>query len=198
MRCKTLSFCILVAILLAGPALAAPDAAPADAAATIAVTDSKVVLADGVKQHAKEDKAALAAASVAPAGDKKPKSKVVIPTEPSAILAMIGTAFKEGQWAWAIGLLFTLLIVLLRAVPSIKSILPKKVVPWLTIALATGASVATSLALGMNWLGAIGSGLTAGLAAIGGWEAFLKIFKKNEEQPAKSDESEEDVTEPPA
>jgi hypothetical protein len=42
-----------------------------------------------------------------------------------------------------------------------------------------GASIAVSFASGVVWYTAISNGFTVGLAAIGGWEALTKMFKKD-------------------
>jgi len=126
--------------------------------------------------------------------EAKPLPKVNT-EDPIEIVQFIIQAFKDGQWGFAIGLLITLLTLLFNTI--LKQRIPKKVVPWVAIGLGIASAVAMSFASGVVWYKAIGSGLTFGLAAIGGWEAFMKMFKKEKSKEEEvKEEVKEEITEP--
>lgn len=102
--------------------------------------------------------------------------------DPGQMVGLLIEAFKAGKWAWAVSLILMLLTWLLNR--FLKNAIPKKVVPWVAIGLGVGSNIAMSLATGLKWYEAIGSGFTLGLAAIGGWEAIGKMFKKTDPKPA--------------
>lgn len=142
---------------------------------------------DGSKPAVAKDGGSTADAAAkepAVASATKPAAKapaplpVVDPDNPSQIFGFIIEAFKTGKWAWGIGLVFMLLTWILSR-KILKDKVPKRVLPWLAISLSMGASIAVSFASGMVWYTALSNGLTIGLAAIGGWEALTKLFKKD-------------------
>lgn len=151
------------------PAPAAP-AAPASAPAEGAATAPAAAAPDaGVPVTMTTEKAAEGAAEAA---------KEVDPEDAGALISALITAFKQGKWAWAVGLILMLLTWLFNRI--FKNRIPKKVVPWVAISLGVASNIAMSIATGMKWFEALGSGFTMGLAAIGGWEALGKMFKKRE------------------
>ena len=135
--------------------------------ATLVLAPASVYAQDAAYVDANIDTEAPAADTQLPSVDQN---------NPIEIIRFIVSAFKAGKWAWAVGLLFTLLTLLFRKL--LKDKIPKKVTPWISIVLAVGTSLSMALASGTDWINAIGAGLTAGLAAIGGWEAFGKLFRK--------------------
>jgi hypothetical protein len=166
----------LILTLGGAPAvLAAPDAKPA-AAAPAAKADAGATAAP-VATKAPPAKAAPAAKA-----DSKPaKLPVVNPEDPVSQINFIIQAFKSGQWAWGIGLILMLLTLIFNKL--VKTRIPKKVMPWIAIGLGVASNIAMSFATGLKWYQALSNGFTMGLAAVGGWEAIGKLFKKSE--PAK-------------
>tara|TARA_Y100000310_G_scaffold288865_3_gene314900 strand:- start:471 stop:890 length:420 start_codon:yes stop_codon:yes gene_type:complete len=85
---------------------------------------------------------------------------------------------QEGDWTAAIALGLMLAIFIIRK--YVWSSISKKAIPWFTIGIAVAGELAVALYSGMDPLWAILSGLTLGLASIGGYEALksLGILKK--------------------
>lgn len=88
----------------------------------------------------------------------------------------IKSAIDSGAWGLVVGLVLSLLVAVLRKV-NVLSQLPDEAVPWVTMGLALAGTVGVSLVGGVAISEALLAGLTAGLAAIGGWEMLLKHVK---------------------
>jgi hypothetical protein len=126
---------------------------------------------------AAEPAAAPATKKLADADKAAPLPKVD-PDNPSQIFGYIIEAFKTGKYAWGFGLIFMLLTWFLSR-KVLKDRVPKRVLPWVAVGLSTGTAIAVSFASGVVWYTALSNGFTVGLAAIGGWEALTKMFKKD-------------------
>ena len=156
----------------------AQDTPPKPAATeTAAATEGDVAKpavegAVGADADKKTDEAAKPAAE--DKKDAKEPLPAVDPEDPGQIIGYIIKGFAEGQWAWAVGLIFMLLMWVFMK--FVKERIPGKVTIWVVMALATGTSIAMSLAAGLNVWAAIGSGVTVGLAAGGGWSAIGKYI----------------------
>jgi hypothetical protein len=158
---------------------------------------------DGAVVAPVADAASIPAAKINTGTDKADKAddtkKNPLPNidanDPGTMLKFIVEAFKTGKWAWAVGLILMLIAWLVNTL--LKSRIPKKVMPWVAIGLGVSSAVAMSFASGAVWYNAIGSGLSFGLIAIGGWEAIGKLFKKKAPpaEPKAEAETEADSSE---
>lgn len=180
-----LSATVLALILLCGaPVQGQPDARVVPTAKSLV---KKEIASSSASKVATKD----ATKRVEPKSKTKPKVKAetklpnVDSNKPGEILQLLVTAFKEGKWAWGVGLILMILTLLFNK--ALKGLIPKKVVPWVAIGLGVATSTMTSLASGVGWLSAIGTGLTVGLAAVGGWEAIGKLFKKKKTETEKAE-----------
>lgn len=181
---KKLTVGILVALLLfaAAPAFA-DDAAPAQpAAAAVAepapATDTAPAVAEPATPatDAKSDPVEDAAKKIDGATEDINEHTV------ENVTAII-QAFKEGRWAAGIGLAVMFLIWVLRK--FIWTLIPKKVLPWLTLALGCAVTVATELIAGIVWWQTLIDGFLASASAMALWSLLFKHVL-----PTDSDEDE--------
>jgi uncharacterized membrane protein len=172
---------VLVCALVSAPpaAQAAPDAAAPAKAAPAKAAPAKT--APAVKAPA-EKVAATPAAKPKPAPLPK-----VDPSDPVSQISFIIEAFKTGKWAWGVGLLLMLLTLIFNKL--VKTRIPPKVLPWVAIGLGVGTNIAMSFATGLVWHQTLSNGLSMGLAAVGGWEAIGKLFKKKAGPTAEADKT---------
>lgn len=91
-------------------------------------------------------------------------------------LSMLLLAFKSRRWMLVAGLVLTIAVVLVRMFNLVKQV-PADLVPWATLGIATLASVAVGLQAGRDWDNIVVTGLSVGVAAIGGWETFGKLIR---------------------
>jgi hypothetical protein len=142
----------LSTLLIASAAYAAPDGG---AAAVVAIDAAPATPAAGTGT-------AVPPASLPAIKDDNPLS----------LIGAIATAVKGGHWLMVIALVLTILVWVFNKL--LKERLPPKVLPWIAMGLSTLASFFASWALGNPWYTALGSGITVGLAAAGGWSAIMK------------------------
>ena len=91
-------------------------------------------------------------------------------------VGLIKEAIDSGAWGLVVGLILSLLVAVSRRF-NVLHFLPSQAVPWATMGLSLAASVAALLVGGVAVGEAILAGITAGLAAVGGWEMLLKHIK---------------------
>lgn len=168
--CSTL-FAFALALFLPPPSYAQPSSAPAVA--------TQPAPASTPTATAKPPAVSIVHGSMTEVKASPSSLPAVDPNNPGEILGFIYEAFRTGKVAWAIGLILTLLTWLFNAL--LKYRIPDKFVPWIAIALGVALNVAMSFAAGVPWHTALSNGLSMGLAAVGGWEALLKRFRKKPE-----------------
>ena len=95
---------------------------------------------------------------------------------PSSVSQLWETVAR-GDWVIAFGLLTSLLTRLFAAGP-LRQRIPKGWLRWIAVVLGVLTQSSAALAGGASWGKAVVLGLTAGLAAIGSWEAVLKHAPK--------------------
>ena len=92
-------------------------------------------------------------------------------------------ALKSGNWWLAISAILMILSGVANRLSGYK--IPKKYMPWISIALGIGTQMAGMLATGAHWADALASGVMMGLAASGLYSAGGKVLpvigKKAEE-----------------
>ena len=119
-----------------------------------------------------------------PAEAKAPEGGEAAPATPVDLdeiveeVTLLIQLFKNGQWALAVGLLLSLLIMVFRK--FFEKYVPKKALPWVAVVLGIVGSVAVGLSAGVVWWQALLQGFAAGAAATGLWELVLKQMKKKE------------------
>jgi hypothetical protein len=121
----------------------------------------------------------------------------VDPEDAFSLLKGIISAAKGGQWALLVGLLLMLLTWVVDRL--LKSKIPPKVLPWLSIGLGVAAQIALTVAAGDvksadTWLSAITGGIALGLTGAGGYSAlgkYIGLKKKKNGPPAEEKPAEE-------
>jgi len=91
---------------------------------------------------------------------------------PGETVGAIISAFKEGRWGAAIGLLIMLLVWITRK--FIWTVVPKKVLPWLTLGLAMVVTVGVELLTGISWWKTLIDGFITGGSAMAFWSLLFK------------------------
>jgi len=81
---------------------------------------------------------------------------------------------KEGRWGPFIGLLLMLAVWITRK--WVWKLIPKNVLPWLTLGLGMVATVAVELSLGVIWWKTLVDGLATSGIAMAFWSALFKHF----------------------
>lgn len=84
------------------------------------------------------------------------------------------TAFRSGEWLLGIALAVMVLVFVLKR--FVFKALPGSWLPWLSVGVAVAGAVADAILSGiesgnLSWLSVGSTGLLAGLAAVGVWEA---------------------------
>lgn len=110
-----------------------------------------------------------------PAVDTPPPGPPTTDEEALRAVAAILDAFKAGQIPFAVGMALTLLVYVANRI-GLQEVLPQQAVPVLAFGVGVLGAVGTGLVMGVPWAAAIVSGITAGIAAVGGWEALSKVF----------------------
>lgn len=82
-------------------------------------------------------------------------------------------ALKGKDWPLAVGLALSL-VVALASKMGLRSLVPAKALPWVTVGLAVAGTVGAALSAGVPVAEVIVQGILAGVAAIGGWELLFK------------------------
>jgi len=86
---------------------------------------------------------------------------------------------KEGRWGPFIGLLLMFLIWITRK--WVWKLIPKNVLPWLTLGLGMTATVAVELSLGVIWWKTLVDGLATSGIAMAFWSTLFKHFLGDKE-----------------
>lgn len=97
----------------------------------------------------------------------------VVPTDPDdlgSIFMNIDVAAKAGNWLWLAALVLMLVTWFISRI--FKHRIPKRILPWLAIGLATTTQFLLTLANGGSFLAAVGRGLSLGFATAGGYSAI--------------------------
>ena len=182
---------MLALALLAGPALAdeAKPKTAVKAAATPApaVKPSAPMAAAAKKAKAKPAAKADAAKPAAKDANKKVAPDTADPEDPLAMFMGIVKAAKGGQWALLIGFILMLLTWILNKL--LKSKIPPKVLPWVSIGLGVLTQMAMTVAAGSvasvdTWIAAITGGISLGLAGAGSYSAIGKYLPGIKNKPA--------------
>jgi hypothetical protein len=120
---------------------------------------------------------APAPAVEAPAAEVAPEAVVPPATDGEAVEVAVSMveAFKAGQIPFGVGFALTLLVYLVSRF-GLTAIVSEKVVPILAFLVGAAGSVSAGLLSGVPVLDAIITGVLAGVAAVGGWEAIAKVF----------------------
>lgn len=101
------------------------------------------------------------------------------PTSPEETLSLIGTvvaAFKSGAWKLAIGGLLAVLVGVARFINILKWV-PDQYDKWVASAMAFVGSFGVGLMADLAITDVIVSAATIAVAAVGGWELFLKDLR---------------------
>lgn len=101
----------------------------------------------------------------------------ITPEGAFSFFAFFGKAFKHKEWTLVFAGLLTVVVALIRLIEAIDDKLPPGVIPWLTMATAMCTSMAIGLQQHMPLGPVIVTGLTVGVAAVGGWETFGKMAR---------------------
>lgn len=149
----------LIALMLLGATALADDPKPVDAGVVDAgvepvdpVVEAEKVIDDAVKEIDEDTAAAV------------------------GILIELG---KSGRWGPFVGLALLFLVWATRK--FIWKVIPKNVLPWLTLGLAMVASIAVGLLAGNIWWKVLLDGLITGGSAMALWSALFKHFLKPKE-----------------
>lgn len=102
-----------------------------------------------------------------------------IDEDPGAATGVLVELAKSGRWGPFAGLLILFIIWGLRK--FIWKLIPKNVLPWLTLGLAMVASIAVGLLFGNVWWEVLIDGLITGGSAGLLWSALFKHFMKPKE-----------------
>lgn len=99
---------------------------------------------------------------------------VIVPDDPSGIVAFFKEMHDSKSWSLLIGGVITLLVRLLTLLKPLAEKLPPEHTKWLAMGLAMLGSIATGLLASVPWYKVIADGVQTGAAALGGWEFVLK------------------------
>lgn len=148
--------------------------------------------AEPVSEEVASGEAPEAATEEAPEAEEEPPpvEEVEETLEDAADLAGdVAYAIHSQNWAVAVGLLLIIVVFLLRKA-GVEGKLPQgsKALPWLTLSLATAASVGAALLGQMEWSAVLGATLGSAGIAMGGWD-LTKLFRKQaSEEPIAAEE----------
>lgn len=110
---------------------------------------------------------------------------------PDEAVSFVREAYASKSWTLAVGGVLMLSVRVLGAIKPVAARLPAGSQRWLALGLAAASSAGTALVAGASWALAAVNGVTAGLLAIGTWEALGKALpiigaSKPAELPAAS------------
>jgi hypothetical protein len=159
---------IVALCLLAAPALA-DDPKPADA---VTAADAAKP-ADTAKPEVKSDD------PVADAEKPIDGATETIDNDPGAAVNQLIQLAKEGRWGPFVGLLVMFLIWALRK--FIWKLIPKNVLPWVTLGAGMLATGAIELGLGVTWWKVLIDAFATSGIAMGFWSLLFKHFMKPKE-----------------
>jgi hypothetical protein len=173
---------VLFIICLAFPVLAqepAPDAGPAVEEVVPVEVVPAVELAPEVLEAAEpavEEKPAV------PVEEVYTPPPVEVSGEPKTVTDAVATglgavnSFKKGDWLLGVSAVLMLLIFFLR---KFWKSMPKAWAPWVSVGVGAVGAMASAWSMGEPLLGGLLYGVSAGLGAIGVWEAGCKkVLKK--------------------
>jgi hypothetical protein len=95
-----------------------------------------------------------------------------IDEDPAAAVSLIVEAFRQGHWSLAIGTLVLFVVWVLRR--FLWTLIPRNVLPWLTLALAMVVTVVVGLIAGVVWWQALIDGLLTSGVAMAFWSLVFR------------------------
>lgn len=95
------------------------------------------------------------------------------PEDTFSLIALMATAFKNGDWMLGAGLLLTACIGLARLF-GLTKLVPKQHTKWLAGGIAMLTSVSVGLMAHASWWQIISTGIGTGVIAVGGWEVIFE------------------------
>lgn len=95
-----------------------------------------------------------------------------IDDDPAGAVKLIVTAFRQGHWSLAVGTLVLFLVWALRR--FLWTLIPRDVLPWLTLALAMTVTVVVGLIAGVVWWQALIDGLLTSGVAMAFWSLLFR------------------------
>jgi hypothetical protein len=134
---------------------AKPQPAKADAKSDDPVGDAEKVIDDGIKK---------------------------IDEDPGAAVNQLVQLAKEGRWGPFVGLILMFLIWILRK--FIWKLIPKNVLPWVTLGVGMVATGAIGLGLGVTWWKVLIDAFATSGIAMAFWSLLFKHFLKPKEANA--------------
>lgn len=99
---------------------------------------------------------------------------VVVPDDVAGLIKFFQDTHQSKAYALLVGGAITVLVRLLTLLKPLAEKLPPEKTKWLAMGLALLGSAATGLLAGVAWYRVILDGVSAGMAALGGWEFVLK------------------------
>ncbi|APU88879.1 hypothetical protein Rctr197k_055 [Virus Rctr197k] len=92
------------------------------------------------------------------------------------LVGLMANAFKTRQWLLVAALVLTAAIAGFRML-KLGQKLPGALVPWVTLGLALLTSAVIGIQTHRSWSAILATGLTVGVAAVGGWETVGKMVR---------------------
>jgi hypothetical protein len=92
------------------------------------------------------------------------------------VVGLLKKAYSSRRWMLLAALVLTVLVAGVRMF-SLGQKLPAELVPWVTLGLAMLTSIALGLQAGKRWDTMLITGVSVGIAAIGGFETFGKLLR---------------------
>ncbi len=97
-----------------------------------------------------------------------------LPDDPASIISWLKETHSGGHWALLVGGVLTLVVRFATALGPLADRLPPESRKWVAMGAAVLGGMGTGLMAGMGWFKSATDGVLLGLAAVGGWEVFLK------------------------
>lgn len=175
MRRALLPVALLSIFLLAPSVLADPTPPAAEPATKVVTADAPVAKPAASEAAVADDKVVKDADKVVIDPDKVVDDAVKsIDDNPGETLKELIQLAKEGRWGPFAGLLLMLIIWVTRK--WVWKLIPKNVLPWLTLGLGMTVTVASELLLGVVWWKTLIDGLATSGIAMAFWSAVFKHF----------------------
>ena len=171
------AFC-LISFLFAFSGVAIAVDTPVAPAAVAAVADKPVAAVEPAVTVAPSDDPLKDAEKVIDDGIKKIDENLV--KEADTLVQMI----EEGRWGPLVGLILMFLIWALRK--YIWKLIPKNVLPWVTLGVGILTTGATELILGVTWWKVLIDSFTTSASAMALWSLIFKRFMKPKEATEES------------
>jgi hypothetical protein len=99
-----------------------------------------------------------------------------LPSDPLGSLAFIKGAYESKAWTLLVAAVLMVAVRLVTMFKVVYTKLPPEGAKWLALTLSVASSLGTNLLTGSGWTLAIINGMTAGLMAVGAWEAIGKTL----------------------